>query len=189
MASDFRLLSRPVRLHWAGWETDTFRLQQAGWQLAAEQDMMRYQMHLALRSPNGDAYGMTSGLPMEHVHEWRDGFGPIDLGARLNLGREVRVHTTHLPRFDAIDAVPRMVEGSVTRLEDLCHFAAPLVRTQPIVVPEESVSDLMARILELQQPDRTARIQAALRNPEGFDPRALPEQQFHAQIISFKNAA
>jgi hypothetical protein len=47
------------------------------------------------------------------------------------------------------------------------------------------VSELMERILELQQPDRTERIRQQLRNPEGFDMRSLPSQKFHAQILSF----
>lgn len=182
--------SRPVRLHWAGWETDTYRLQREGWQLSAHQDMARYGMQIALRSPHGDAHAVTQFLPMERLHDMPQ-FGAVDLGARVIMARDVNMHVNELPRFDAIDAMPQMVpRSSLHKLSDWAHFApSPLVRNNPIIVPEESVADLMERILKLQQPDRTARIQAALRNPEGYDVRALPEQKFHAQIISFNQRA
>ena len=43
--------------------------------------------------------------------------------------------------------------------------------------------------MTVQQPDRTERIRQALRNPQGYRMDALPQQKFHAQIISFPAAA
>jgi hypothetical protein len=70
----------------------------------------------------------------------------------------------------------------IRRIEDLCHFAAPLVRTKEIIIPQESAPDLLDRILGLQQPAKTDRIREEMRNPEGLT--VIPKQNFHAQIIS-----
>lgn len=187
-----RVLSRPMELHWAGWRTTTYDLQRAGWSISAEQDIRCMTMGLALRSPHGDAYGISSRVPWEYMEDRQMGFGAIPLHAQLRFGRNIEMqHAGPMTTsYAAIDAIPQMVEYKRTKIEDFAHFApAPLVRNNPIVVPEESVAELMDRILKLQQPDRTARIQAALRNPEGFDARHLPEQKFHAQIISFNQRA
>lgn len=37
---EYAILSRPYRVMWAGWETDTRRLQQAGWKLAVDTAQM-----------------------------------------------------------------------------------------------------------------------------------------------------
>lgn len=183
---DFDLLSRPLRLHWAGWTADTYSLQRAGWSISAEQNIQCMTMQLALRHPHEASYGISSRVPWEYMNDRRDSFAPLDLGADIRFGREVVFHQMGgLPDFRAVDALPQMVEHKRTRLEDFAHFHSPLVRTQEIVVPEESVEDLMARILKMQQPDRTARIRESLRNPEGYRMETLPKQKFHAQILSF----
>ncbi len=183
---EYQLMSRPVRLHWAGWETDTYRLQEHGWSISAEQDIASMTMMLALRHPHEAAYGISSRVPWEFMEERSFSTHPLDLGADFRFGRDVIVHHMGgLPNFSAIDALPQMMETRRTRLEDFAHFTTPLVRTQEIVVPEESVEDLMARILKLQQPDRTERIRQSLRNPEGYRLDTLPKQKFHAQILSF----
>jgi hypothetical protein len=84
--------------------------------------------------------------------------------------------------FKDIDAQPTISHSKITKLEDLAHFAAPLVRCNEIIIPEESVSTLMERILTLQQPARTERLKEQLRSPEGL--AAVPQQKFHAQILS-----
>ncbi|SFZ81608.1 hypothetical protein SAMN02983003_0591 [Devosia enhydra] len=196
MIDERRILSRPVELHWAGWKSDTMTLQQNGWDISAQQDIRTMQMGIALRAPHGVAYGMSAMMSWEFMED-QHRFGMLHrLPAQMRFGKDVMVHhqgpveALWNQPWGAVDAIPQMVETRRTRLEDFAHFApAPLVRNNPIVIPEESVSDLMDRILKLQQPDRTARIQAALRNPEGYDTRSLPEQRFHAQIISFGKAA
>lgn len=193
LSREARFLSRPVELHWAGWRTTTYDLQRAGWDISAHQDISRMQMGIALRAPNGSAYGVSQNVNWEYMEDRGYGMSPIPLGAQMMFGRDVTINhqgPAVANYYSPVDAVPTFVETRRSRLEDWAHFAnAPLVRNNPIVIPEENVADLMERILKLQQPERTARIQAALRNPEGYDARALPEQQFHAQIISFARAA
>jgi hypothetical protein len=102
------------------------------------------------------------------------------------MGRDVRIyeHGRIDWAFQPIDATPTLGTTKVSRMEDLVHFAAPLVRCNEVIIPEESVPELLDRILKLQQPARTERIREQMRNPEGMVIDAIPKQKFHAQIIS-----
>jgi hypothetical protein len=183
-SGDARLLSRPLRVEWAGWETNTYRLQQAGWRLSAEQDVFQNRMRLAMHHERMNLYAMSRMTEFEFdrfAHDYRPEFPLIVMQA---MGREVFIqeHGSIDWGFNAIDAKPCFTERKITRIEDLAHFAAPLVRCNEVIIPEESVPKLMERILELQQPARTDRIKEQMRSPEGYDRQ--PQQKFQAQIIS-----
>jgi hypothetical protein len=105
-----------------------------------------------------------------------------------HVARNIHFQTTgHLDwNFQAIDARPTFVETEIKSLEDLAHFAPALVRTQEIILPEETVPDLMKRILEMQEPGRQENLKRKLRSAQDPDYVALagPRQKFHAQILS-----
>lgn len=185
-----RILSRPLRVHWAGWETTTFQLQKCGWKLSAYQDIRGSRLQMAFRHDGLMIEGITAELPYEYERalDMRER-GYVDgmvLHVQRMLGETVILH--HAGDISAlwspVDAEPRYnPEMRITKLEDFAHFAGPLIRTNEIVVPEESVPELLERILKLQQPARTDRIREELRGER------RPEQRFHAQIISLKDVA
>ena len=188
-----RILSRPVPIHWAGWETDTYRLQRAGWQLSARQDIQGHRLQLAFRRGQSRGLGgweaITEIIPWDYQRMMDARIASYDLPPlRVShaIGDQVLVHMTGPVSVDGwgpIDAEPRLSTGKITRLEDFAHFAGPLIRTNEIIVPEESVPELLERILKMQQPARTDRIREELRGER------RPEQRFHAQIISLKDVA
>jgi hypothetical protein len=184
-----RILSEPVRLHWAGWESDTRRLQQAGWAISAEQDIPGATMRLAMRHEGCHIQGLTDRVPWSYMQE-------TDFRVRPPLVLPVRfmasrfhvelIETPSICSFRPIDAQPQFTRSEIRSLDDLAHFAVPLARTQEIVLPEESVPELLERILKLQQPARTDRIRRQLREEaEVMRVDAIPQQRFHAQILSF----
>lgn len=182
-----RLLSQPVRLNWAGWTTDTFRLQQAGWSLSAEQNIERMQMTIALRNEREGISGITASVDW-NFFEYASGYRSClpELPVRL-MGRQVNINVmgeNPYANFRPIDAKPQFVPIQTERrtLEDLVHFAPAMARTQQIIVPEESVDDLMQRILDMQNTSRIERIRAEVR--EGERVQFTERQKFHAQIIS-----
>jgi hypothetical protein len=182
-----RLLSRPLRVHWAGWETDTFRLQKAGWKISAEQDFWQRRMRLAMEHTECQMRGMSPYLDFEYEYAIRDPRYLNDIVFHVDhvMGREVRVyeHGRIEWAFQPIDAQPTFTENKISRIEDLAHFAAPLVKTREIIIPQDSVPELLERILKLQQPARTDRIREEYRrSPEGFE--VAPQQRMEAQIIS-----
>lgn len=185
-----RLLSRPLRVHWAGWETTTFGLQKAGWKLSARQDIQGSRLQLALRHDGVGIEGITNEISYRFEQALdmreRDYVENIQLRVQRMLGETVIVHQAgdFSVQFSPIDAEPRFQpEFRATRLEDLAHFAGTLIRTNEIIVPEESIPELLEKILKLQQPARIARIRDEMRGEH------RPEQKFHAQIISLRDVA
>lgn len=183
-----RILSRPLRVHWAGWETDTYRLQKCGWKLSAYQDVRGNRLQMALRHDGAGIEGITQVLDYryEQALDLRER-GYVDgvvLNVQRMLGETVMVRCEgEMGVWSPIDAEPRYTTSRIERLEDLAHFAGLLIRTNEIIVPEESVPELLERILKLQQPGRIDRIREELRGEK------RPEQKFHAQIISLKDVA
>lgn len=180
-----KLVSRPLRLHWAGWETDTYRLQQGGWQLSADQDVAARRMRLMMQHSAMRMQALTDRIEFDYWQA-RDDWGYADrvVFPCRAIGSTVHVQMAgSLPDFRAIDAAPQWREASGS-LDDLFHFAPTLVRTQEIILPDESVPELMERILKLQQPGRTDRLREELRNQEDGRDSTRLRQKFHAQIIS-----
>jgi hypothetical protein len=182
-----RLLSRPLRVHWAGWETNTYHLQKSGWQLSARQEIRGNRIQMALQHSGLRIQGLTAVIPYEYERALdmreREYVDSIVLNVQQMLGETVMVHIAGDSIWAPIDAEPRYTQTKIERLEDLAHFAGPLIRTNEIIIPEESVPDLLERILKLQQPARTERIKEDLRGEK------RPEQKFHAQIISLRDVA
>lgn len=181
---DHRLLSRPVELHWAGWRSNTFALQQAGWSISVDEDFCHQSMQLALRNERAGMVGMTSRVGWEHMRYAHEPYGRLpDLPVQLMARRvDVLHYGGGLPDFHAIDAQPMMLTQRRTSLEDFAHFAPAHTRTQQLIVPEETIDDLMSRILEMQQGPRIERIRAEIAEGQRIDFRE--RQKFHAQIVS-----
>lgn len=184
-----RILSRPMKVHWAGWESDTLRLQQAGWQLSMQQDVAEMRMALGLQyeTRNGGVargYGYLDRFNYERAAYQslgrEDYFDEVAIG--MALGGDIVIHGRVPLELSPIDALPQLSEMPIRRLSDLACFAPSLARTQQIIVPEETVPELLDKILKMQGPARAARLAEEVRD-ERFK-QAQQRQKFHAQIIS-----
>lgn len=186
------ILSRPIKLHWAGWETDTFRLQQCGWQLSADQDLAYNKMRIALRHADLGMRAISQSINFNYHEALLDPryIGQAVIGIQA-MAPDIHIHRRPIMReygdvsnFRAIDAAPQFNERlDIQSLDDFAHFAAPLVRTQEIIVPEESVDDLLARILDKQQSAKRAYFEDKVRRMRS-DGDVPQQAKFHAQIIS-----
>lgn len=185
---DHRLLSRQMRVQWAGWESDTFRLQQAGWSLSADQDIVCNQMRLAMRHEGAQMRAISAAIDYDYYHHAIDGrqFNSMCVPFHT-MGRDVMIHEHGRVdwNFKPIDAMPQFTERRISRLDDVVHFAPSLARTNEIILPEDSVPKLLERIRELQEPARVERLKRELNaDREGMLLDAQPRQKFHAQIVS-----
>jgi hypothetical protein len=181
------MLSRPVELHWAGWRSDTHTLQQHGWQISADQDFMRNSMTLALRNERAGINGITERVDWRYHHDMMS----MSQHHRLNLQVALMAHKIQVmhtsgnywDNFRPVDAYPQFQPNrEIRQMEDLAHFAPAHARTQQLIVPEENVNSLMARILEMQSGARIERIREEIR--EGQQVSFQQRQKFHAQIVS-----
>jgi hypothetical protein len=162
------ILSRPVPLNWGGWTTDTFTLQQQGWSLSAEQDIDRMAMRLALRNERAGMYGITERVNWDYLRFAEDRMANLPMLRVHLMGRDIQIQHEMgaVSNWNPIDAQPQFSVQQRTRLEDFAHFAPAHTRTQQLIVPEETVDDLMSRILEMQQGPRIERIRAEIAEGE-----------------------
>lgn len=181
-----RILSRPMKVHWAGWESDTRRLQQAGWQLSMNQNVERMSMQVGLQYEGGRGhfvrgYGeIADRFNYERaVHDHRY-LEEIELG--MQLGGDVIFQGYEAVMLAPIDAQPQMTGVAIQSMSDLACFAPSLARTRQLIVPEETVPDLLERILKMQGPARAARYAEQVQE-ERFS-RVEQRHKFHAQIVS-----
>ncbi len=177
--SDFRLLSRPHRVIFAGFESTTTRLQQSGWKLAAEQMIHDGQIRLALRL--GDA-----GLYMIADQQGYGFFGDHERAEILTFHIRhcsskmvINLHES-IFNFKPIDAMTQMTTAPRKDIEDFGIFATPLVRTEEIIVEPQSVAECLELIKKMQAPELAA---IRKRNADEYR-QPIQRQTFHAQILS-----
>lgn len=169
-----------MRIEWGGWESTTTRLQQMGWEISAEQDIRFMGVRLALRHQDFKMYGLTSMLDLgvwEDLHRFE-----VDAALFRVQYMASRMHVQireDLTRFKPIDAMPQMVE--IKEIEDFKIFAAPLARTEEIIVDPDEVDRLLELIKEAQGPKQA---DIRKRDYEHVEADARPRQKFHAQILS-----
>lgn len=172
------MMSEPVRVSWLGFTSDTLTLHRAGWTFSAHQDVRNRTMQLAMRHDKGR---MTA---LSVVTDWnyeRNIYGfprpEFPIIFLRHLAENLVVHMmgeVRADRFRPIDPVPVYREGRTVNLEDLAHFAP--INFKRIILPEETVPELMARILEVQQPARD----------EYFRDQAK-KARVHAQLVSISS--
>ncbi len=189
------MLSRPLQVEWAGWRTDTYKLQGAGWSLSAHQDFAENRMRLAMEHKALQMRAISHHIDFRFMDAFVEGYRHDEYLRSIVIpmhvvGREVHIHeqgTVDWNVFQPIDATPTFVQHKIGRIQDMVHFAPAQVRTKELIVPQENVDELMNRILELQNPARMERLKEAVRN-EGTTAQgvqeALGKQKFEAQIIS-----
>lgn len=186
-----RVRSRPIRLHWAGWETTTDRLQHAGWEISAQQDIARMRMQLALRHEQLGVQAITQGYSEWDFRRGTMNSGPShlaipdDMVIRMHMARDIHVHSsTH--NWAAVDCAPTIQHDTrIERLEDFAHFAPMKSMAAPFVLPEADVDQLLSIILEKQQKAKTDYFRDMVRKEGAI----LPAHTMSAQIIALKDAA
>lgn len=194
MFSDWerQILSKPMPVHWAGFESTTLKLQQAGWEFSAEQDYASLQTRLLMRHQAFQMHACSGYVDTDFFIDQRnaDYWRNIRFPIQWMTGGGVSVFKV-VDNFDGmqpVDMHPQINSNHrVDAIEDLNLFAAPLVRTKEIIVAPDSVPELMDRILELQDPMRQKyfedKVREMNRGVQRIDgPR--PRQEFHAQVMS-----
>lgn len=148
---------------------------------------MNQRMRIMMSHEGMRMMAMTPSISFEYGRAYRDHeyLNHIVLNVERAVARDMTISVSGEINWNmqAIDAAPTFLTNhTLHRMEDLAHFAVPLVRTNQIIIPEDSVPALLERILKLQAPARTDRAREAQRNPEGYE--TVPVQKFQAQIIS-----
>lgn len=175
--SDRRLLSVPHRVLFAGFESTTTRLQQAGWELAAEELVYEDRIRLLMRHKGANLSLITRQVHYGFFDNGNPGdrltFEVIKVASAMSVVLNEQQFV-----FRQIDAMPQYVNYEPRAIEDMGIFAAPLVRTEEIIVEPQSVAECLDLIRKMQAPQLAA---VRKRNEQR---EAINQQRFHAQILS-----
>ena len=130
MYAEPRLLSRPMGVEWEGWRTDTWTLQQNGWEIATSFDIRCLAVRLCLRHRLMRLYAITGEEMIEHAMA-NPGFDASKLPVfRITAVapsiETIRMYGMDFSVFREIDARPRMSMQEIQRIEDMNIFAAPM---------------------------------------------------------------
>ena len=162
--TDIRFLNQPVKLWWAGWETDTLKLGREGWQISAHQDIRHDQMQIAIKHPKANIQGITF-MESFAYRDWingRGGFASAPVSLRFELmGQEIRIHQMGSPavrEFRPIDYRPRYDDAwqsKITTLDDFAHFETIVEEAQhEIYLHEANISQILDMALQVQAPQQ-----------------------------------
>lgn len=191
---EYRILSEPATVWWSGFRSDTARLQQAGWEIAAEEDVVYGRIRLLLRNQNMRLYALTNEVAFEHrcVDCFQGRRPPLEFNVvaaapKIEVHRFADIAAVAFDTFKQIDAYPQVQHDvEIKSLDDFKIFATPLVRTEEIIVEPQTVSAMLERIREMQAPEQAAlrQKQRLAASRQGLYVEEVPQQRFHAQIIS-----
>ncbi len=153
-----RLMNQPIRILWAGFETDTLKLQRSGWQLAAEECHERYSIRIAMKHPELKLYGITQEFERDRIGSDRYMQDQSMLLHMQYIGHDIKemsmTNRFGFDNFQPINAEPiyGMYDAPTSRSIDDFKLFKPLGKEKEIIVPSESVSELLDRIHKLQKP-------------------------------------
>lgn len=145
-------------LHWAGWETNTFRLQENGWQLSAHQDPINRMLRIAINHPNLSMQGITALEHYDFERAYRENVysgnpvpAPISL---FHMGKDIYIKEYNMGRIDfqAIDATPQFMSSEIRKLSDLAHFQTIQKPQHEIFLKEASIDEILEMALKKQEP-------------------------------------
>ena len=151
-----RISSPITKVLWAGWESDTLRLQQAGWQLSAEQDIMTAQVRFTFKNPNCRIYGLSNLVSYaDYFDSYKDGqfyrqIPPLIIQYMASR-MEINIFD-NLAKFRSVDTLPNIVEEIQKKdIEDFNIFR-PIGNIKELIVTPQSVPELLDLIIQKQDP-------------------------------------
>src|SRR5258706_8252287 len=154
--ADYRILSQPTDVWWAGFRATTIQLQQAGWELAAHEDVHYGRLRLLMRHQGMRLYALSREKTFDYFRNHSYGFRSYD-ETPFSFEVTQAAHDIQMMRmpdvlsaFRQIDAIPQVVPTEIKSIDDLKIFATPLVRTEELIVEPANVAAMLEGIREMQ---------------------------------------
>lgn len=189
---DRRVLSRPAEIWWSGFRATTIVLQQAGWEIAAEESIHDGRIRLMLKHQDMRLYALTHSIEWNYFDQQRREvplvFQVCAASPRLECHRIQEIGAGWAD-FKQIDALPQWVDTKIETPDDLRIFATPLARTEELIVEPQTVEAMLEQIRKMQAPEQ-ARMRAKARLSDSRQGKPIeihPRQRFHAQVISISD--
>jgi hypothetical protein len=202
--SFLRTVSPVAKVYWAGWESNTYALQRAGWQLAKKDCYPGHRYQFAFSHPQYRFWGLSEPVDMRDaimavtIDGRRSGYNMPPIVIR-HMASDLRIETrdaTYDSMFMPIDATPGIEQVHTISMADMDIFRI-IGDAKEILVPEPNVSELLSQIIEKQAPyqkelrekrrrnyrkfqQQVDELTRGMKNPEPPEPK----KELVAQIIS-----
>lgn len=189
-----RILSTPIRVVMLGFESDTLKLQHAGWELSVHEDFHYHAICLAMRHRTLRLYGISRRVNLEHYYDFQQRADMIrhlvfDIQGVAPEIRTIEAPKVDFAQFKPIDAVPMWTEQEIKCISDFNIFRT-IEASKEIIVEPQTVSEMLNEILKSQAP-KQKELREELRKKRRresveFLPleSVKPAEELHAQIIS-----
>lgn len=151
-----RLLSQPIRLFWNGWESDTYKLQQNGWELSVQQDLQYMRMAIAIKHKKLGMRGLSDSMGWNYLEQretFQDPRSTPGFGCQIASNIDIN-YTGSMSNveFNPIDATPMWQTIERKSLDDIAHFRKIEKPNNEIFLKEASLKEIMAMALSRQEP-------------------------------------
>lgn len=157
----------PVRVHWLGWESDTYTLRRCGWQVFANEQMSPYRfaqlIRLILKDPH-EALIISGEFEIElgmvgrgqiQTHDFYEMVCQRGIDMKCYRGTD-RVYTYPVVKASFDEAFP--CDGFIGMPEECdfkdLKFFKYTEHPKEILIPLQSVDECLNRILQLQYPEQ-----------------------------------
>jgi len=151
---------RPLDIDFLGFRSDTFRLQQEGWEIAEERDSHRMDsFRIAIRHPAQRLSGMSKPYERGQLFHYQqyahDHYGacPIQLTVSIAVQYHIQANEHTVPHFIPVDATPYEDRIYSYDLFEQPYFR-PLDEGKEIFLREATVSEIMQIALDKQEPEQ-----------------------------------
>ncbi len=156
--------SPPITLHWNGWTAEAHVLERYGWEFCVEQRPENFSTSVAFKDSKNGVYGRTEDINNEVLRDAK--LGRLDLRCECFMGKDIIMHTmgsmSMAPVSMERELLPQSQYNRMTlHLSDL--FKSYETKDSGLLVPEDTVPDLLDRLLELQEPARQESIKKRVR--------------------------
>jgi hypothetical protein len=157
---EHRLLSPPIKVHWAGWESDTLRLSRAGWDISVDQDIARDVLRIALRHTEGKVYGWSQPIQYRDLAmESRGNPGMYmkmleSIGLQVMLANDLTITIMEpMPlTFEPGEMVPSFSDRKIQHIEDFKIFKTQPKDAQEVLLDMPTLDEVLKYACKLQEP-------------------------------------
>ena len=167
------LLSPRAQITFEGFVSDTYKLQCAGWKIAAEEDIMENRFRLYLENSFLKLTGISDYIRFDYYQRMKNNRSlmnddiPMIYIKRVSSKIEVLRLSEYQRAFNEIDARPTWANASMDNFEDLRIFNTnkSMSNVEELVVAPQDVMTLLEQIHKIQSKDQ-AIIREKLRRKE-----------------------
>lgn len=156
-----RIISKPFKLYWAGWKTDTLSLQKEGWCISVSENHMMSSLRIAIKNDSLNIRGISNFLYVEYerfLSQYVNNNFNIDINisvAKMSMSERIFMIDQPEYEFIPIDAKPTSTQ-KYCDFDDLILFKKVEVieNVKDIFLKDASMSEILRFALNKQEPEQ-----------------------------------